>query len=80
MGNEVVDVDALMDDIFTAFGADEDLKPGEFTIMMYAKKNGIAYQKASDQLLEAVGAGMLVEVNRSVVVDGKRVLHVYRKA
>ena len=74
--------DQLMADIrslHNSYGV-SPLKPGEFTVIMYAEANGLNRTAAMSELAGAVTAGSLVEVKEERRVNGKRVRHVYRKA
>ena len=70
---------ANMEDLHNRFGVPE-LKPGEFTIIMYAEQFNLDRGSAKRELADAIAAGELIEVNEERRVDGKRVKHVYKKA
>lgn len=67
-----------MDDIHDRFGV-SCLKPGEFTVVMYAEAMGLNRTAAMSELAAAVASGDLIEVNEERRVGGKRAKHIYRK-
>lgn len=70
---------ADMQAIHSSYGV-PDLRPGEFTAVMYAERFGLDRGAAMREIADAITAGEVVEVGEERRVNGKRVHHVYRKA
>jgi len=75
----IAELKADMECLHDQYGT-PNLKPGEFTLVMYADMLGLNRGAAERELADAVASGNFIEINEERRVDGKRVKHVYKKA
>jgi len=75
----LAEIKSDMDYLHDQYGT-PNLKPGEFTLVMYSEALGLKRGAAERELADAVASGKFIEINEERRVDGKRVKHVYKKA
>ena len=79
MGAEDITIEQLMDDIFAACGL-EEMRPGEFTTSMYARRHNVDDKTARGHIHRMIKLGLIEQADHEAIVDGKRAKYVYRKA
>jgi hypothetical protein len=73
-----ITADELIDEIYAALRQDE-LEPGEFTLVQFMERTGLTRQRAESKLMQLVAMGIIEPVDKTVVIDGKANHKVYRK-
>lgn len=68
MDDEDLNLEEAMDAVFRAFSYDR-LVEGEFTVRMYADRNGLPYSTANRHLREAARVGLVSA--RRAIYDGR---------
>lgn len=73
-----VDLQKLFEELDTLIDQ-EGLLPGEFTVRIYAENRGVTYKDAYGMINRAIAQGLIEEVKREVLVEGRRIKRVYRR-